>query len=113
MITVYHNPRCGKSRACVAFLEQQKEPFELVKYLEHPLNFKQIQQLLQALDCTPIALIRTKESVWTEHFKGKELSDTELIQALVDYPILMERPVVVKGKRAVIARPLEHIEKLF
>lgn len=112
MITVYHNSRCGKSRDCVAFLENKNQEIEIVKYLETPLSFDELSKLLAKLKIKPIELVRVKEPVWIEHFKNKTLSDAEIIQAIADFPILMERPVAVKGNKAVIARPLERINEL-
>ena len=112
MITIYHNPRCGKSRECLAFIENSKHQFEVIKYLENPLNFKELELLIQKLAIKPIELIRVKESIWMENFKGKNLSDAEIIQAMVTYPILMERPIAVYQNKAVIARPLERIKEI-
>ncbi len=112
MITVYHNPRCGKSRTCVAFLEEKAIRFQLIKYLDNPLNESELTSLLHKLGIKPIDLVRVKESVWIENYKGKTLSDSEIIKALVTHPILMERPVVVNGDKAVIARPLEKVTSI-
>lgn len=112
MITIYHNPRCGKSRECLAFLETSNRKFEIVKYLENPLNYNELTEIINKLNCQPIELIRTKESIWIANFKGKTLSDKEIIQAIVDYPILMERPLAVYLEKAVIARPLERIYEI-
>lgn len=109
MITIYHNPRCGKSRECVAHFESTNENIEIIKYLETPPSKEVIVALLEKLNYTPIELIRVKESIWIEHYKGKSLTDEDLIQAMVNYPILIERPIVVKGNQAVVARPLENI----
>ena len=109
MITLFHNPRCGKSRECLAFLQNSKKDFEIIKYLATPLNFEELKNLIGKLQLSPIALIRKKESIWIENFKGKNLTDTHIIQAMVDYPILMERPIAVNDNKAVIARPLEKI----
>lgn len=112
MITIYHNPRCGKSRECLAFLETSNHQFEVIKYLEHPLKYKELKELIPKLNLNPIELIRKKETVWIENFKGKTLSEADIIQSIVDYPILMERPIVVYGKKAVIARPWERINAI-
>lgn len=109
MITIYHNSRCGKSRDCLAFLETSKNDFEIIKYLESPLSFAELTQLIRKLQLKPIELIRTNETIWKEKFKGKELSDEEIIQSIVDFPILMQRPIVVHNEVAIIARPLEKI----
>ena len=112
MITVYHNPRCGKSRECVTFLENSKHVCEVVKYLENPLNFNELSEIIRKLNINPIELIRTKETIWIENYKNKNLSDTEIIQTMVDHPILMERPIAVYGKKATIVRPLEKINDI-
>lgn len=80
MITIYHNPRCGKSRECLAFLETSNQQFEVIKYLESPLNFNELSVIIQKLKITPIELIRTKEAIWLDNFKGKIVSDKEIIQ---------------------------------
>lgn len=112
MITIYHNPRCGKSRDCLAFLETSNKKFEIIKYLETPLNFNELAEIIRKLNINPIELIRKNETIWKENFKGKELSDSEIIQSMVDYPILMERPIVVYNDKAIIARPLEKIKEI-
>lgn len=112
MITIYHNPRCGKSRECLAFLETSNQKFEVIKYLENPLNFNELSEIIKKLNIKPIELIRTKESIWVENYKGNNLSDKEIIQSMVDYPILMERPIAVYGDKAIIARPLEKIKEI-
>ena len=112
MITIYHNPRCGKSRECLAFLETSNHTFEVVKYLQNPLNFKELSEIISKLKITPIELIRIKESIWVENYKGKNLSDKDIIQTMVEYPILMERPIAANREKAVIARPLEKIKEI-
>ena len=112
MITIYHNPRCGKSRDCLAFLETSDKKFEIIKYLETPLTFNELEEIIRKLNINPIELIRKNETIWKENFKGKELTDSEIIQTMVDYPILMERPIVVYKDKAIIARPLEKIKEI-
>lgn len=112
MITIYHNPRCGKSRDCLAFLETSNKKFEIIKYLETPLSFNELAEIIRKLNINPLELIRKNETIWKENFKGKELSDSEIIQSMVDYPILMERPIVVYNDKAIIARPLEKIKEI-
>lgn len=112
MITIYHNPRCGKSRECLAFLQNSKNEIEIIKYLETPLKFEELKDIITKLQVPPIDLIRQKEAVWIDKFKGKPLTDVQIIQAMVDFPILMERPIAVNGYKAVIARPLEKIHTI-
>ncbi|MEN2413602.1 arsenate reductase (glutaredoxin) [Flavobacterium mesophilum] len=107
MIQIYHNPRCGKSRSCLAFIDQSKQEFEIIPYLTETPTFDELKELLKKLSLEPIQLVRVKENVWTENYKGKELSNDEIIQAMVENPILIERPIVVKDGKAIIGRDLD------
>ncbi|MHC0447628.1 arsenate reductase (glutaredoxin) [Flavobacterium sp. 3-218] len=107
MIQIYHNPRCGKSRNCLAFIEESKQDFEIIPYLTETPTFEQLKTLLGQLNLAPIQLIRIKEKIWIENFKGKTLSDDEIINAMVENPILIERPIVVKDGKAIIGRDPE------
>jgi arsenate reductase len=109
---IYHNPRCTKSRQGVAFLDEAKVEFEVVKYLENPLTEKELRNILKKLNYTPIQLVRKTEAIWKQEFKGKELSDDEIIKAMIEHPKLMERPIIIKGDKAVVARPTEKITEL-
>jgi len=104
MIQIYHNPRCGKSRNCLAFIEQSNQEFEIIPYLTQTPSFDELKTLLKQLNLEPIQLIRTKEKIWIENFKGKTLSDDQIINAMVENPILIERPIVVKDGKAIIGR---------
>ncbi|MFY8098012.1 MAG: arsenate reductase (glutaredoxin) [Flavobacterium sp.] len=112
MLTIYHNNRCSKSREGVCFLENLNQPFEIVNYLETPFDFNKLSQLINTLNIKPIELVRVKEKDWIENFKGKQLTDVQIIQAMVDFPKLIERPIVVNGNKAVIARPVERINEI-
>jgi arsenate reductase len=112
MIKIYHNPRCSKSRQGLALLEESGKEFELIKYLDNPLSEKALTSLIDMLDIAPMELVRKGEAIWKENYKGKELSDTDVVAAMSQHPKLIERPIVVLGKKAVIGRPLENIEKL-
>lgn len=109
MITIYHNNRCSKSREGVCFLEDAKAEFEIVNYLEKSPKKREIKSLLKKLKFTPIELVRKKEPIWIENFKDKILSDEEIIEVMVKNPILIERPIIVNGNKAIIARPTEKI----
>lgn len=109
MIVVYHNPRCSKSRACLSFLETSKHDFQMIKYMDEPLSEAKLKKILQLLKIAPIDLIRKNERIWKSDFKGKEHSDEELINAMLKYPSLMERPIVINGNKAVIGRPAEKV----
>jgi arsenate reductase len=109
MIQILHNTRCGKSREGVALLEEYGQPFEIIKYLDKPLNEKELTLLIEKLNIQPMDLVRQKEKIWIEQFKGKNLSDEAIIKAIATYPILMERPIVISGNKAVIGRPPQKI----
>ena len=112
MLKIYHNPRCGKSREALQLLENSGNDFEIVKYLEEVPSFKELSEIIKKLQIKPIDLIRQKEKIWTENFKGKNLSDDEIIQAMISNPILMERPIVINGDKIAIGRPIENIAKI-
>lgn len=107
MIEIYHNPRCGKSRSCLAFLDQSNEDYKIIPYLTETPSFDDLKALLQKLNIEPIQLIRIKEKVWIENYKEKTLTTDEIIQAMVDNPILIERPIVIKDGKAIIGRDLD------
>jgi arsenate reductase len=107
MIQIYHNSRCTKSRECLAFLEKSGQEYEVIKYLENTPSFEELKTILEKLDLKPLELVRKKEKIWIENFKNKKMTDDEIIQAMILNPILIERPIVVNGDKAVIARPTE------
>ena len=101
---IFHNPRCGKSRVALDLLKEQNQDVEIVEYLKDIPTEKDIKKLLSILNLKPIQLIRVKEDVFKE-FKNKELTDLQYIELMVKYPILIERPIVIKGNKAIIGRP--------
>lgn len=109
MIQIYHNSRCGKSRECLVFLENSGQKFEIIKYLEDIPSFDELKEIIKKLDIKPIELVRQKEKIWIANFKNTELTDDEIIQAMISNPILIERPIVINGDKAIIARPLEKV----
>ncbi|WGK94373.1 MULTISPECIES: arsenate reductase (glutaredoxin) [Flavobacterium] len=109
MIQIYHNPRCGKSRNCLAFVTEKETEVTIIKYLENPPSEKEIKEVLQKLNFKPIQLVRTKESIWIENYKNKTLTDDAIIQAMAEHPILIERPIVIKGDKAIIGRIPEEV----
>lgn len=112
MITIYHNPRCSKSREGLQLLELEGIPFTTVKYLNEPLTKSELKDVIKKLGIKPIELVRQKESVWAENYKGKQLTGDEVIEAMVQHPALIERPIVVNGNKAVIARPADKIRDI-
>lgn len=109
MIKVYHNNRCSKSRCAIQLLDESGKDYEIIKYLENVPTVSELKALIGVLGIRPIELIRKNEAVWKSEFKEKNLSDNELITAMVDYPKLIERPIVINGNKAVIGRPTERI----
>ena len=113
MIKIYHNPRCSKSRQGVAILEETNKEFVIVKYLENIPSEKELKEIIKMLGISPIQLVRKTEKVWKENFKGKELSDSEIVKAMVENPKLIERPIVINDNKAVVGRPPEEIKTIF
>ncbi|MHA7844312.1 MAG: arsenate reductase (glutaredoxin) [Winogradskyella sp.] len=109
MITIYHNPRCRKSREGLALLEQSEKVFKVVKYLEDVLSEKDLKTLISKLNIKPIDLIRKNEAIWKSDYKGQQLTDEQIIKAMQKHRKLIERPIVVNGNKAVIGRPKELI----
>ena len=109
MTTIYHNPRCSKSRQCLAILEDKKEDLEIIKYLDSPITKEKLTEVIALLGIQPIDLIRKNEAIWKQEYKGKEITDTELIQIMCEHPKLIERPIVIKDGKAIIGRPPEKV----
>lgn len=109
MITIYHNPRCSKSREGLCLLEEKGITFETVKYLDQPLSIEELRSIINKLGIKPIDLVRQKESLWIENYKDKTLTDDALIAIMAENPKLIERPIVINGDKAVIGRPTEKI----
>ena len=112
MIKIYHNNRCSKSRCGLEILENSGKQFEIVKYLDNTPSEEELKEIISLLNISPIDLVRKNEQIWKDNFKGKELSDIELIKAMVDNPKLIERPIVINGNKAVIGRPPETIKEI-
>ena len=109
---IYHNPRCRKSREGIKYLESKKINFEVIDYIKNNLSSEQIRNILKKLQLKPIELVRKNEAIWKEKYKGKDFTDEQLIKILSNEPKLIERPIIVYEKLAVIGRPAENIDKL-
>ncbi len=110
MLTILHNNRCGKSRAALQYLESRGFEFEVRNYLDNPLTEVEIEDLLEKLDTGIDDIIRKNEEIWKEKFSETTYSDSELISILANYPKLLQRPIVIKNNKAIIARDLEKLE---
>lgn len=113
--TVYHNPRCSKSRAVVAMLEDRGQSFEVIRYLDEPPTIQTLTHLQNLIGCGVRDMMRTGEAVYKERNLGADhLSDEDLRAEIVENPILLTRPIIACGdKKAVIGRPLENVLALF
>lgn len=112
MIKIYHNPRCQKSREGLQLLESTGEQIQVVKYLEDTPSEAELTQIIKQLGIAPIDLVRTKEEIWKKNYKDQKLDDQQIIKAMIQHPRLIERPIVIKDKKAVIGRPLENIKSI-
>ena len=90
-------------------LEKSGEKFEVIKYLDDVPSAAELKTLVQYLDISPMDLVRKNESIWKEKYKGKNLSNDEILEAMAQHPKLIERPIVVNGTKAVVGRPAERI----
>ena len=107
-LSIFHNPRCGKSRNTLAIINDKNLEVEVVEYLKTPPSANQLKEIIEKLGITPEELIRKGELIFKENYKGKQFSDDEWINVMVAHPILIERPIVIKGDKAVIGRPPEN-----
>jgi arsenate reductase len=108
-ITIYHNTRCTKSREACSILEKKGVDFDTVEYLKTPLNQTELKALLKKLNLKAEELVRKSEPLFKEKFVSKKLTEAQWIKALTENPILIERPILVKGDKAIIGRPVERV----
>jgi arsenate reductase (glutaredoxin) len=113
MLTIYHNPRCKKSRSGLEFLQNKTKNFTLVDYIKNPLKTKELATLLMKLNKKPQEMVRTQEEYFKKELKGQQFNDDEWVKIIVENPKLLKRPIVVRGNKAVWADPAEEIEHLF
>ena len=111
-VTIYHNPRCSKSRGALQLLQDNGVAAEVVEYLKTPPTKAELRELLGKLRMKPQDIVRTGEAVFKEKYQGRDLSDDEWLDALIADPILIERPIVVRGEHAVLGRPPEKVLEL-
>jgi arsenate reductase len=107
-VTIYHNPRCSKSRQTLALLEEQGIEPTIIEYLKNPPSEKTLKHILKMLNKTPRELMRHGEGIYKElGLDDAKLTEKQLIEAMVEHPILIERPIVVVDDKAKIGRPPE------
>ncbi len=110
MITLYHNPRCSKSRQTLALIEEHNAPVTIIKYLDTPLTKSELNAIIKKLGITPRALLRTSEAQYKSlELKNTDLTDAQLIDAMIAHPKLIERPIAIKDTQAVLGRPPENV----
>ncbi|MCB1314748.1 MAG: arsenate reductase (glutaredoxin) [Leptospiraceae bacterium] len=112
MLKIYHNPRCSKSRETLKLLEAQGVKPEIVEYLKTPPSAEELKTIVRKLGVKPETLIRKNETIFKEKYAGKSMSDDQWIQAIVKDPVLLERPIVVTGKKAAVGRPPANVLKI-
>ena len=109
---IYYNPRCSKSRQTLKIIKESGQEVEIIEYLKTPPTAEELEEVLLKLNLPVEYLIRTGEEIYKTEYKGKELTDAEWIQALVEHPKMLERPIVVKDDKAILGRPPENVQKL-
>jgi arsenate reductase len=106
---IYYNARCSKCRDTLCLIKKSGENPEIIDYLKNPIDLDSLKQIVKILGIKPEALVRKKEPLYIEKFKDKNLSDLKWLKALCKYPILIQRPIVIKGDKAIIGRPPEGV----
>ncbi len=108
-VVLYHNPRCSKSRATLALLEERGVAPRIVEYLKQPLELAELERLGKKLGRPASEWVRSGESAYREAGLGPQSSEREILTAMAQHPILMERPIVVRGERGAVGRPPESV----
>ena len=112
-ITIYHNPKCSKSRQTLALLQQQGVTSTVIEYLKTPPTAETLKEILGLLELAPCELMRKKEDIYAENgLDNLSLSDEALIDAMVKHPILIEHPIVLTNGKAALGRPPEQVLKI-
>lgn len=112
MLTIYHNPRCRKSRAGLAYLKQSGAAYEIIDYMKKGITEEEIREILLKMNVKPAALVRNQEDLYKKELKGMNFTDDEWIRIIADNPKLLQRPVVVSKHKAVLAQPPESLDIL-
>ena len=112
-IIIYHKPTCSKSRQGLKYLQEKGVEFEVIKYYDTPLTKNKLKTLLKKMDMKPAELLRKREKAYKElDFKNKNYTNDQIIEFMIKDPSLMERPIIEKGEKAVVARPTERIDEV-
>ena len=108
-LTIYHNPRCRKSREAIQYIKGRGVSLKIVKYLDQLFDVKSLGEVLKKIDMKPSEIVRRNEILWKKDYDGNNLSEDQILKLLVDQPRLIERPIVTLGNKGVLARPIESL----
>jgi arsenate reductase len=111
-LTIYHNPACSKSRETLTLIKASGLEPRIVEYLKTPPSEAELSAIIRKLGIKPLQLVRRNEQIFKDNYAGRNLGDKEWIKAMIEHPILMQRPIVVRGEAAVIGRPPEDVKPL-
>jgi len=112
MLIIYHNGECSKCRGALEILQEKNIPHEVRWYIAEPLSIAELQALLKKLNVPPSELVRKSEQLYTEEYVGKNITEAEWLTILSENPILIQRPIIEKGEKAIIARPAQRVYEL-
>ncbi len=110
MLTIYHNPRCSKSREGLKILEDSGMVFETIFYMKNGVSINELTSIIKTLNIKPIELVRKTEAIWKNTYKNTTMTDKEIIVAMHEHPNLIERPIVLSDNKAVVGRPPKLIQ---
>lgn len=108
-MTVFHKPNCQTSNTVLKYLRKKKQNLDIIHYIDNPPTAKELEILLSKLNLKPLELIRKKEKYFQEKLSKLQLNDHEWIKEMVENPVLIERPILIKGNKAIIGRPIERV----
>lgn len=111
-VTLFYNPRCSKCREAYSILNEKGCEVELLEYLKDVPTQKELKEVLKKLGLKPQDLLRKKEPLFSEKYKGKNLTDDQWLKVMAENPILIERPIAIYGNKAVIGRPAERVVEI-
>lgn len=106
---IFHNPRCSKSRETLSLIKEQGIEPEIIEYLKEVPTAKELKDILMKLNLEAKDILRKGEEVYKQRFRGKNFTNEEWIQVMIEHPKLIERPIVVKGHKAILGRPPENV----
>ena len=112
MLQIYHNPRCRKSRETLSIIQNSNQQVEIIEYLKNPPSKAELKELIRKMDVEVEDILRKNEKLYKENYKGKEIPTEKWIEILTENPILIERPIVIKGAKAILGRPPEKVREL-